>query len=222
MRKWLSKAVDRIAALLHIRKEGTKELAVIGEDKQSADYWKHQFHSLQISLESIASLRASAIIEGIIADFGPCVTERPVVPRELAEVDCDGWYRWRWDWAGKPGREWQKASLTISHEGLLKIVAGPVFDDPVFLSFLAHKQTPLQVNIQSLLYADASSPTSIWVLSPQPFTVDHTDVELRLSAEVIRKFREKQLETDGFVGSIPAPESVAAIQFYRDHPDLIV
>lgn len=181
---------------------------------EAKEYWMDRALTAEKNIEPYAQHKLARLIEECAAESLPQPLFRQAEP-DRAE------YKWRWDWNGKAGREWDKVSLTIEHTGMLRVIAGPVMAEPVFLAILAHKQTPLQVNVQSLLYADAGEPVSIWVFSQQPFHVKHVDFRLRLSPEVIRKFRERQLAEEGFVSSLPHPDSVAGKDFYSKHQDLL-
>ncbi len=130
-------------------------------------------------------------------------------------------HRWKWDWPGKHGREWQEVSLRISHEGMLRVIAGVDINDPVFLTIVAHRTTPININISSLLYARADDPVSVWVFSSQPFSVDSVSAKLRLAPEIIAEFRETHMKEHGWVGSIPAQDSAYGRQFYEQHPEYL-
>lgn len=221
----LSKLIDRIAKLLRIKAREPASLSIVPSAVAAADEralilfdarnrWMERAIAAEEKLQKYT-------LEGFESFIQVYASEQVQVPLfRAAEPDGSG-FKWRWDWDGKPGREWDKVSLTIEHEGLLRVIAGPVMTEPVFLSILAHKQTPLQVNIQSLLYADAGEPTTIWIFSRNPFKVVHVDAHLRLSPDIIRKFREKQLSEEGCVGSIPDPKSMAGKEFYREHPEML-
>ncbi len=140
----------------------------------------------------------------------------------VARPDADSTeHRWRWDWPGKHGREWQGVSLRISHDGMLRVIAGTDIGDPVFLTIVAHRTTPIEVNISSLLYASAADPVSVWIFSSQPFTVDNVSAKLRLAPEIIAKFKEDHMAEHGWVGSIPAQDSAYGRQFYEQHPEYL-
>jgi len=141
----------------------------------------------------------------------------------VGKITVDHWdnHTWQWEWPGKAGREWDGVTLKVAHEGPLRIVAGVTEADPIFVYHCFHRTTPVNVNIQSLLYADASGPMHIWVSSVSPFSVENVSAHLRLNPEVIRKFREKQLEEEGCCGSIPHPDSAAGRKFYLENPSMI-
>jgi hypothetical protein len=222
--------IDRIAALFRIRKEPqSTALSLRNENEEAIRLLQVMLHGAEERAGIILSAKnewadRAVVAEGKLKQLEYMLaggTEDAGVPLFRRAEPEGAEFKWRWDWNGKAGREWDKVSLTIKHDGLLRIIAGPVMEEPVFLTILAHKQSPLQVNIQSLLYADAGDPTTIWCFSNQPFEVTNVEAKLRLSQETVRKFREKQLQEEGFCGSIPSQDSVSGMQFYQDHPDLV-
>lgn len=130
-------------------------------------------------------------------------------------------HKWQWDWEGKAGREWQSISLSIKHDGMLRIVAGTSLADPIFLTMVAHRSTPIEVNISSLLYASAADKVTVWCFSSEPFEVTHVRASLRLAPEVIQAFREKTMREEGCTRSIPAPDSLYGEAFYRAYPEML-
>ena len=104
---------------------------------------------------------------------------------------------------------------------MLRVIAGVDQSDPIFLTVVAHRTTPISVNISSLLYASAEDPVTIWVMSSQPFEVTRVSPSVRLSADLIANFRQRMLEEEGYVGSIPELDSVEGKRFYDKHPSMI-
>lgn len=187
--------------------------------------------SLSLDLRLIERDEDAANSERLLRSLRPTLV-REELERQLQAISNEfitsygrqtdsGPHSWQWDWQGKAGREFEWVEVAIEHDGIFRVVAGAVETDPVFLYTCAHRTTPLTVKIQSLAYASAEEPMSIWIRSHIPFTVKVVHVKLRLNADVIRIWREKQFKEEGYVASLPAPDSRAGVQFYQDHPELI-